>query len=353
MNSPKKQINCINSQDSIQARLAWVIQECWLTVEEIIPKGEFETENFDLRTPKIWIRWRFFSRKTQLTIWDVAEKIQKVFPAQLERPQIYKVDKETIRVIFQAGYPKDALGAHRDLAKMIFNSSDEERNAIVEQMPNYQDINVVMALMMSFIEQKAVQVLSGKWWESLKVAVASSKLLKNPLFEIFPEQAAGVFAQASRNIVRFCYSWYFLEQHLLKQGYQFDEKELFKRLYYILIPEAFFPVMSSALHYEQVAVNNKELCNPNLLHADIWDQIETDYKHAKSLDKPRICPALSMDVFAHCKEFLFDVFSEAQSRQSLWWDLHKDHWLDTILDFEQYLDLSPEVLDNHPAVIKK
>lgn len=256
-------------------------------------------------------------------------------------------------MIFQAWYSQESLWAHRDIAKKIFTVSKEERNAIVEQIPNYQDINVVMALMMSFIEQKSAQVLSWSGSESFKSAMPNSKLLDNPIFELIPQQAAWVFAQASRNIVRFCYSWYFLEQHLLKLWYKFDEKVLFKRLYYILIPEAFFPVMSSSFHYEQVAESNENLCNPNLLNQEIWEQVEKDYEHAKWLSNPRICPALSIDVFVHCKEFLFDIFREAQVRQPEWWKLHEDHWLDTILDFEQYLDLSPELLDSHPAVIKK
>lgn len=354
MSLPEQQLTSINSQPSILSRLDGVINECWLIVQELIPEGEFETEKFDLKIPKVWFLKKIVSKKTQLTIQDISEKIQKIFPAQLESPKLYAIGNDTVRVIFQAGYSQKSLGAHRDLAKKIFSVSDEEeRNAIVKQIPNYQDINAVMGLIMSFIEQKSVQVLSWSGSESLKTAMSDSKLLDDPIFELFPQQAAWVFTQASRNIVRFCYSWYFLEQHLLKLWYKFDEKVLFKRLYYILIPEAFFPVMSSSLHYEQVAKNNESLCNPNLLNQEIWEQVEKDYEHAKWLSNPRICPALSIDVFIHCRKFLFDIFKEAQARQSQWWKLHKDHWLDTILDFEQYLDLSPELLDSHPAVIKK
>jgi len=352
MKAPETQITSINSQPLILTRLGSVITDLWLQVTELVPDGDFEVEKFDLDIPKMWLVKGLFSKKTQLTVESVSKKIREAFPAQLEAPQLYKVGDSTIRVVFSSGYPQEALNAHRGLAKKIFTVSTEERDAIVEQIPNYQDINAVMALMMSFIEYRATQVLSTETEESFKSVTSSSKLMNDAIFEAIPPQAAGVFAQASRNIVRFCYSWYFLEQHLIQQGYYFDDKELFKRLYYTLIPEAFFPVMSSKLHYEQAATKNPNLCNPNLLSPEIWEQIEKDYKHAKWLEKPRVCPALSIEIFTQCKGFLFNVFEEASNVRSLWWKLHADNWLDTILDFDQFLDISPELLDSHVAVRK-
>ncbi len=345
-------ISSINSQLPILARLSWLIDNLWLKVNELTPQGDFEVERFDLEIPQLWKIKGFFSKQTQLTVEDVSQKIVDIFPAQLETPQLYKVDDDTIRVIFRAGYPQEALGSHRELAKQIFTVTEEEKNAIVEQIPNYQDINGVMALVVSFIEHKASHVLSGDVQELIQDIIPSSKLMNDPIFKLVPQHTSSVFAQASRNIVRFSYSLYFLEQHLWELGYCFDDKELFKRLYYILIPEAFFPVMSSKHHYEYAASQDPDLCNPNLLDWEIWEQIERDYTHAKWLDKPRICPALSIEVFTHGKEFLFSVFEEAKRREISGWKLHVNHGLDTILDFHQYLDISSDLLDSHPAVKK-
>lgn len=60
---PEQQLTSINSQPSILSKLDGVITECWLTIQELVPEWDFETEKFDLRIPKIWLGWRIFKKK--------------------------------------------------------------------------------------------------------------------------------------------------------------------------------------------------------------------------------------------------------------------------------------------------